>query len=136
MASPNTTLRLSPQDEELIEHLQSKVNASSRTELIRMSLRELAREIAQREERVDDLVRRLEEFIPAFDPHVVDEAGFDPRRERAFVRVDDVTYLDMPAKLVFAERILEDGTREQTKVERGGENPSKRIWIGPVRIEA
>ena len=136
MASLNTSFRLTPADEELLQHLQGKPPYElTRSDVVRAALRGLAQEVARREQRVDDLVNRLEEFIPAFSREVVDDAGFDHRRERAFVRVDDVNYFDVPSKLVFAERILEDGTIEQTKVEHGGENPQKRITIGPVHIE-
>ena len=136
MPSPNTTFRLGRLEDELLQELQRKLNTRSRTDVIRAALHILDRELVKREERVEGMQHQLEDMLPAFDRVVVDEAGFDPRRERAFVRVDDVTYVEAPARpLVFAQRTLEDGTIEKTLVEKGGENPAKRAWIGPVRVE-
>ncbi len=137
MPSPNTTFRLGPADDAALQHLQRVLGARSRTDVIRTALHVLSSELTKREKRIEDLLTRLEQLIPAFDRGVVDEAGFDPRRERAFARVDAVTYVDMPAvPLIFAQRVSDDGTLEKTLVEEGGENSAKRVWIEPVRFDA
>jgi hypothetical protein len=137
LASPNTTLRLGRADDELLLEMQRAVFAKTRTETVRLALHALREELRRRDRQVEELVPRLERLIPTFDRSVVDIAGYDGRRERPFARVDDVTYIALPAPpLTFAERILEDGTTERTLVEEGGENAAKRMWIQPARFEA
>lgn len=131
MESPNTSIRLSTEDQQRLDHLQDQLG-QSRTDVIRTGLRLLERELAARQDRVTRLVLSLSEYLPAFDTAAIEDHGFDPARDRAYVRVDDVTYIDTPARpLVFSERRREDGTIVHTKVEPGGENPAKTIEILP-----
>lgn len=136
MSSRTNSFRMTPEDEQRLNSIASKLGLHTRTDVLRTAIHVLEEELNKGQERVAGLISRLDEFIPAFDPGVVDDSGFDMRRDRAWVRVGDVTYTDAPTTIIFAERMLEDGRLEKTKVERGGENPAKRMWIGPARIEA
>jgi len=130
------TYRLGPSEDARLDALKAKLGQGSRSDVLRAAIRLLEDELDKGQERIGGLIRRLDQFIPAFDPAVVDASGFDLRRDQAWARVGDVTYADQPLTWIFAERISDDGTLERTKVEPDGENADKRMWIGPAHWEA
>jgi len=62
--------------------------------------------------------------------------GFDMGRVAAYAVVGGETYRDDDprSRRVWRERVLEDGSRERTKVEDGGVNEAKKIVTTPARF--
>lgn len=92
------TYRLGPNEDVRLDQLKVRLGQTSRSDVLRVALRALEDCVDRSEDRQAGLITRLADTLDDFDPSVRDsyEAGFNLRRDFAWVRIGDTTYTDAP----------------------------------------